>query len=74
MMLCTLTKAHAVVGTLSNSKDMRRDFISPLSSVNTDCSHGVNGKSLVWVDSNTEEPRVSVDQPLNIAHLQVEQD
>ena len=73
-MLCTLTKAHAVVGTLSNSKDMRRDFVSPLSSVNTDSSHGVNGKSLVRVDSNTEEPRVRVDQPLNVAHLQVEQD
>ena len=72
MILLTLTKAHAVVGTLSNSKDMRRDFVSPLSSVNTDSSHGVNGKSLVWVDSNTEEPRISVDQPLNIAHLQIE--
>ena len=74
MILLTLTKTHAVVGTLSNSKNMRRDFISPLGSVNTNCSHGVDGKSLVWVDSNTEEPRVSVDQPLNIAHLQVEQD
>ena len=74
MILLTLTKAHAVVGTLSNSKDMRRDFVSPLSSVNTDSSHGVNGESLVRVDSNTEEPRVRVDQPLNVAHLQVEQD
>ena len=69
-----LTKTHAMVRTLSNSENMRRNFISPLSSVNTNCSHGVDGESLVRVDSNTEETGVSVDQSLNIAHLQVEQD
>ena len=63
-----------MIGTLSNGKDMRRDFITPLSTVDTDCPHGVNGEPLVWVYSNTEETRVCVDQPFNITHLQVEQD
>ena len=36
--------------------------------------HGVNGEPLVWVDGDTEEAGVGVDQPLDISLVQVEQD
>ena len=40
----------------------------------TDSPHGVDWEPLVGVDSNTEEAGVGVDQPLDIALLQIEQD
>ena len=40
----------------------------------TDSPHGVDWEPLVGVDSNTEEARVGVDQSLNIALLQIEED
>ena len=69
-----LTQAHGVIRSLSNGKDVRRNFISPLATVDTHSSHGVDGEPLVGIDSDTEETRVGVDQSLNIALLQVEQD
>ena len=63
-----------MIGALSNGKDVRRHLIPPLSAVNSNCSHGVNWEPLVGVDSDTEKARIGVDQPLNIALLQVEQD
>ena len=62
-----------MVGALSNGKDMRRHLIPPLGTVDTDSPHGVDGEPLVGVDSDTEEAGVGVDQPLDIALLQVEQ-
>ena len=38
-----------------------------------DSPHGVDGEPLVGVDSDTEEAGVGVDEPLDIALLQVEQ-
>ena len=69
-----LTQAHGVIRSLSNGKDVRRNFISPLATVDTHSSHGVDGEPLVGIDSDTEETRVGVDQSLNIALLQVKQD
>ena len=63
-----------MVGPLGNGEDVGRDFIPPLATVDTDSSHGVDGEPLVGVDSDTEEAGVGVDQPLHVAHLQVEQD
>ena len=39
----------------------------------TDSPHGVDGEPLVGVDSDTEEAGVGVDEPLDIALLQIEQ-
>ena len=63
-----------MIGALCNSKDVGWDFIPPLGTVDTDSSHGVDREPLVGVDSDTEEARVGVDQPLHVAHLQVKQD
>ena len=63
-----------MIGALCNSKDVGWDFIPPLGTVDTDSSHGVDGEPLVGVDSDTEEARVGVDQPLHVAHLQVKED
>ena len=41
--------------------------------VHTNSPHGVDGEPLVRINSNTEETRVGVDEPLNISLLQVEQ-
>merc|ERR1719232_1000479 len=67
-------ETHGVIGTLSNSKDVGRDFIPPLTTVDSDSSHGVDGEPLVGVDGDTEETRVGVDESLNVSLLQVEQD
>ena len=40
----------------------------------TDSPHGVDGEPLVGIDGNTEEAGVGVDQSLNIALLQIEED
>ena len=63
-----------MVGTLSNGKDVGRNFIPPLATVDSDSSHGVDGESLVGVDGDTEETGVGVDKSLYIPLLQVEQD
>ena len=62
-----------MIGTLSNGKDMGRHLIPPFGTVDTDSPHGVDGEPLVWVDGDTEEARVGVDQSLHVSHLQVEQ-
>ena len=69
-----LTEAHGVVGSLSDGKDMRWDLVPPLTTVDTDGPHGVDGEPLVRVDSDTEQTGVGVDQPLNIPLLQIEED
>ena len=69
-----LTETHGVVGSLSNGKDMRRNLIPPLGTVHSNRSHGVDRKPLVRVDCNAEKSGVGVNQSLNIALLQVEQD
>ena len=49
-----------MVGSLSNGKDMRRNLISPFSTVQAYSPHGIDRKSLVRVYSNTEQPRVGL--------------
>ena len=53
---------------------MRRHLITPLALVDLDSAVGVDGVALVWVDHNTEETRVGVDELIHIANLQVVQD
>ena len=63
-----------MVGTLSDGEDMRGNLIPPLSTVETDGPHGVDGEPLVGVDSDTEETGVGVDQSLDVTLLQIEED
>ena len=63
-----------MVRPLSNGEDVGWNFIPPLATVDTDSPHGVDGEPLVGVDSDTEETGVGVDQPLNVAVLQIEED
>ena len=53
-----LTKTHGVVGSLSNSEDVRWHLIPPLSSVESNSTQGVDGEPLVRIHSNTEKARV----------------
>ena len=53
---------HSLVGGLSHSKDVRPALRSPLSNVDLHGAEGVDGIPLVWVDGDTEEARVGVDQ------------
>ena len=69
-----LTEAHGVIGTLSNGKDVRGDLVPPLTAVETDGPHGVDGEPLVGVHSDTEEAGVGVDEPLHVTTLQIEED
>ena len=51
---------HTLVGTFSYSKEMRRNLIPTLANVHLDHTIGVDGISLVGVDDNTEETRISL--------------
>ena len=63
-----------MVGTLSDSEDVRRHFVPPLTTVETHGPHGVDGEPLVGVDSDTEETGVGVDELFNVPLLQIEED
>ena len=51
-----------MVGPFCNGEDVRRDFISPLSSIEVNSSHGVDGVALVGIHSNTEQAGVCLKQ------------
>ena len=53
---------HSLVGGLSHSKNVRPALRSPLSNVDLHGAEGVDGIPLVWVDGDTEEAGVGVDQ------------
>merc|ERR1719412_759281 len=53
---------HALVGALSDGKDMGPALVPPLAHVQLHGAEGVDGEPLVGVDGNTEEARVGVDQ------------
>ena len=53
---------------------MRRHFIPPLGTIDSNSFHGVDWEPLVRVYCNAEEARVGIYEPLNITLLQVEQD
>merc|ERR1719297_730865 len=65
---------HALVGSLSNSKDVRPAFISSLANIQLHGTEGVDGESLVGIDGDTEETRVGVDKLVNISDNGVPQD
>ena len=69
-----LTHTHGVVRALSKCEDVRRHFIPPLGTVDSNSSHGVDRKPLAGINCDTEEATVGVYEPLNIALLQVKQD
>ena len=58
-----------MVGSLSNGKNMRLNFIASFGPVDSNSPHGVDGEPFVRVDSNTEEAGVGVDEVLNIPLL-----
>merc|ERR1719515_67378 len=65
---------HALVGSLSNSKDVGPAFISSLSNIQLHGAEGVDGESLVGIDGDTEETRVGVDKLIDISNDRVPQD
>ncbi len=65
-LLKILTKAHSVIRSLSNSKDMGGHLITPLATVQANSSHGVDGEPLVGVDSNTEKTRVGLKAKITL--------
>merc|ERR1719422_2340231 len=65
---------HALVGSLSNSKDVGPAFISSLANIQLHGAEGVDGESLVWIDGDTEETRVGVDELIDISDNRVPQD
>jgi hypothetical protein len=71
-----LTKAHGVVGALSDGEDVGRDLIPPLAAVNSHSPVGVDREPLVRVHGNTEEAGVglkikSFSQAMNGEALQL---
>merc|ERR1719443_220501 len=54
--------AHTLVSSLSNGKNMRPALIAPLTNIQLHGAEGVDGETLVRIDSNAEETRVGVDQ------------
>merc|ERR1719400_2346188 len=54
--------AHALVGALSDGKDVWPALVPPLANVQLHGAEGVDGVTLVGVDGDTEEAGVGVDQ------------
>merc|ERR1712142_734557 len=65
---------HALVGSLSNSKDVWPALIPSLADIQLHGAESVDGESLVWIDSNTEETRVCVDKLVLVSDNRVPQD
>merc|ERR1711963_707678 len=65
---------HTLIGALSNTKDMRGALLPPQAHVDLHSTLGVNGKSLVRVDGDTEETRIGVDELIFVPNNRVPQD
>jgi hypothetical protein len=65
---------HASVGSLSNGPQMGRALITSLTKIDLADSVGVQRITLVWVDNNHEETRVSMDHLSLVSSLQVPED
>jgi hypothetical protein len=63
-----------MVGPFRNGEDVRRDFISPLSSIEVDGSHCVDGVALIRIHSNTEQAGVRIDEFLVVSPAEIEED
>lgn len=55
-----ITLQHVLVSSLSNGENVRWDFITSLALVDFHGTRGVDGKSDVRVDGDTEEARVGL--------------
>merc|ERR1711963_1127018 len=62
---------HTLVCSLSNGKDMGWNLIPSLANIHLHGTEGVDGESLVWIDGNTEETRVGIDQFIDITNDRV---
>merc|ERR1712012_1399170 len=60
--LVVTSVGHALVGALSNGKDVRPALVPPLADVQLHGAEGVDRVTLVRVNSNAEQARVGVDQ------------
>ena len=58
---CIITKAHRMVGSLSDGEDVGRDFIPPLSTIEIDGPHGVDWEPFVRIDGDTEQSGVGLN-------------
>jgi hypothetical protein len=65
---------HVLVGSLSNGKNVRWNFISPLALVDLHGSGGVNGESDVGIHGDTEKAGVGVDEISPVSLPQVVED
>ena len=63
-----------MVGALSDGEDVGWNLIPPLTTVDADSPHGVDGEPLVGVDGDTEETGVGVDESLDVALLEIKED
>merc|ERR1712198_161822 len=60
--LIAATSAHTLVGSLSNGKDVRPALVSSLANIQLHGAKSIDWEAFVWIDSNTEETRVGVNQ------------
>merc|ERR1712015_531015 len=72
--LVVTSVGHALVGALSDGKDVRPALVPPLADVQLHGAEGVNRVTLVWVDSDAEEAGVGVDQLVLVPHHGVPED
>ena len=58
---------HVGIGIIGNGEKMRRDFRSTFSFVGGDNNGIVDGKHFIWIYSNAEETRISINQEPSIS-------
>merc|ERR1711970_307664 len=69
--LILLIVQHTTIGSLSNSPEMRRYLISPLTKIDLGYSVSVQRVTLVRVDNNHKKTRVGVDHFSLVTSLQI---
>jgi len=61
-MIFLRTGEHVDVGSIRNSKNMRRHFTTPFATVQFGAPVGVHGESFVGINSHTEQAGISLQK------------
>merc|ERR1712198_455598 len=72
--LIAATSAHTLVGSLSNGKNVWPALVSPFANIQFHSTESVDWEAFVWVDSNTEETRVGVNQLVLVPDNRIPED
>jgi len=72
-LILTIANHHSV-GSISNSEDVRGNFVPPLATVEINHVRSIDGDLLVRVDSHTEKSGVGIDEVFLVTFVEIVED